>query len=377
MDIPFNRPWRAGREMEFLSESLASGMLCGDGPYTKRAQAALERITGAAGALLTTSCTMALELAALGLDLQPGDQVIVPSFTFVSTANPFQLRGANIVFADIDPRTMNMDPKHVESIVTDRTRVVVPVHYAGVGCDLDPILALSRPRGIRVVEDAAQCIGACRNGKPLGTVGTFGTISFHETKNIGCGEGGVLLINDPAYLERAAILREKGTNRSQFLAGTVDKYTWVDAGSSFLPADLLAAILVAQLEELDSITACRRRSWSRYHERLLDLHLDGRIVLPDPNLFRESNGHIFWLLCGRPEERPKLIEFLAARGIQATFHYVPLHLSPMGKRLGGREGQLPVTEALANRLVRLPMWAELREEQIDAVASAVREFYLA
>ncbi len=374
--IPFNRPWQSTREEELVVQSLASGKLCGDGPFTRTAREMLEKLTGAPAALLTTSCTSALELAALLLEVGPGDEVILPSFTFVSTANPFCLRGATPVFVDINPQTMNMDPTQVASLVTDRTRVVVPVHYAGLGCDLDPILALASARGFHVVEDAAQAVGSTRNGKVLGTEGTFGTYSFHDTKNITCGEGGALLINDPAFVERALVLREKGTNRSQFLRGMVDKYTWVDAGSSFLPSDLLAALLVAQLEDLELITSHRRRIWNSYHDELADLHVQGKIFLPQKSLFDESNGHMFWLRCADLDERTRLIAFLKGRDITAPFHYVPLHLSPLGRRYGGREGQLPHTEALADRLVRLPLWAGLSQDEAFRITNSVKEFYL-
>lgn len=335
----------------------------------------LSSLTGAPTVLLTTSCTSALELSALLLGIEPGDEVLLPSFTFVSTANAFCLRGAVPVFTDIDPATMCMDPASAAQLVSPRTRAIVPVHYAGVPCDMDAILALARRHGLRVVEDAAQAIGATRDGRHLGTEGDLGTLSFHETKNVVCGEGGALLVNDPALAERALILREKGTNRAQFLQGAVDKYTWVDVGSSFLCSDMLAAMLCAQLEEIEEVTRRRRRLWALYREELSDLEGQGAIVLPDPGRFEEANGHIFWFLCADSQQRRRLIDFLKQRGISAAFHYVPLHLSPMGRRFGGRNGQLPATEDLADRLVRMPLWAGLDEDDARGVADAVREFY--
>jgi len=375
--LSFNRPWRASRESLRIQECLASGKLSGDGPFTQQVRTWLEALTGAPAVLLTTSCTSALELAALLLNLQPEDEVILPSYTFVSTANPFCLRGAVPVFADIDPATMNMDPRHALSLVTDRTRAFVPVHYGGVGCSMDQLLAFSRGAGIAVVEDAAQGIGATRKGRALGSEGALGAISFHETKNIGCGEGGALLVNDVYLVERALVLREKGTNRSQFLRGMVDKYTWVDVGSSFLSSDLLAALLLSQLEELELVTASRRRLWQAYHEELSPLARKGHLFLPDPQLQEEGNGHIFWMLASDATERDRLIEHLRQRGVAACFHYVPLHLSPMGRRYGGREGQLPVTESLAGRLVRLPLWAGMQEDDARWAAQAVNGFYAA
>jgi len=375
--LPFNRPWRASRELQRIQECLKAGKLSGDGPFTLQVRSWLEKITGAQAVLLTTSCTSALELAALLLDTGPGDEVIMPSFTFVSTANPFCLRGAVPVFADIDPATMNMDSHHALELVTRRTRAFVPVHYAGVGCAMEPLLEVSRSTGIAVVEDAAQGIGATRNGRALGSEGVMGAISFHETKNIGCGEGGALLVNDRALVERALVLREKGTNRSQFLRGMVDKYTWVDVGSSFLSSDLLAALLLSQLEELELITASRRRLWQAYHEELSPLMQNGDLFLPDSRLQEEGNGHIFWMLAKDEAQRDALIEHLRGHGIAACFHYVPLHLSPMGRRYGGREGLLPVTESVAPRLLRLPLWAGMQEDDARWAAQIVREFFAA
>jgi len=373
--IPFHRPWKGARDSELIARCLESGSFSGDGPFTLQARALLERLTGAPAVLLTTSCTAALELAALLLDICPGDEVILPSFTFVSSANPFCLRGAHPRFVDIDPRTLNMDPSGIPELLTERTRAVVPVHYAGVACDLDPILKLSQRWGFHVVEDAAQAIGSTRKGRPLGTEGVLGAVSFHGTKNIGCGEGGALLVNDAELVEAALVLREKGTNRSQFLRGMVDKYTWVDVGSSFLPSDLLAALLVSQLEDLELVTRKRRRLWMLYHEELLPLARQGVLTLPDPADFAEANGHIFWMLCGDALERTRLIDFLRSFGIQAAFHYVPLHLSPIGRHFGGCEGQLPVTEDLAERLLRLPLWAGMEEDLVHRVGERLREFY--
>lgn len=372
--IPFNRPALAGPEFDYMSQALANGKTCGDGPFTLRCNALLEQVLGAPKVLLTTSCTHALEMAALLLELGPGDEVICPSFTFVSTLNAFVLRGATPVFADIRPDTLNMDERQLEGLVTPRTRAIVPVHYAGVACAMDEILALADARGLAVVEDNAHGLFGRYRGRPLGSFGALATQSFHETKNVVCGEGGALVVNDPRFVARAEILREKGTNRSAFFRGQVDKYTWVDIGSSYLPSDILAAFLLAQLEARERIQARRRAIWERYAAGLADWAAARGVRLPVVPPECEQPWHMFYLLLPSLAERQALIDHLRARGILAVFHYVPLHLSPVGRRFGGREGMLPVTEDASERLLRLPFYNDLREADQDEVIEAVRAF---
>lgn len=357
--------------MAYVAQAIANGHISGDGPFTAKCHALLERELGVAKVLLTTSCTHALEMAALLLDIQPGDEVVVPSFTFVSTINAFVLRGARPVFADIRSDTLNLDETRLEPLLTERTRAIVPVHYAGVGCEMDSILEIARRGGIPVVEDNAHGLFGRYKGRALGTLGALGVQSFHETKNFMCGEGGALLVNDPRYIDRAEILREKGTNRSRFFRGQVDKYTWVDIGSSYLPSDILAALLCAQLEARDRIQAKRRKVWETYYENLLDWARRHGVRLPIVPPHCEQPYHMFYLLMPSGETRDALIAQLRAEGILAVFHYLPLHLSEMGKRFGGRPGDCPVTEDVSERLVRLPFFNELSELDLKRVIDAV------
>jgi dTDP-4-amino-4,6-dideoxygalactose transaminase len=372
--VPFTRPCLAGREIEYVADAAARGHAAGDGPYTRRASEQLERLMGVPRALLTTSCTHALDMAALLLELGPGDEVIVPSFTFVSVANAVALRGARPVFADARPDTLNLDETRLEERVTPRTRAVFLMHYAGVACEMDAILAVARRHGLKVVEDNAHGLLGRYRGRSLGSLGDLATQSFHETKNFHCGEGGALVVNDSRYLERAEIVREKGTDRSRFFRGQVDKYTWRDLGSSYLPSDLLAAFLCAQLEGHEAIQAKRRELWEAYHEGLSDWarrHGVGQPVVPE---HCEQPYHLYYLLLPTAERRDALIAHLRAHGIQSAFHYLPLHLSAMGCKLGGRPGDCPVTEDVSGRLLRLPFWNDLGKAQREEVMEAVREF---
>jgi dTDP-4-amino-4,6-dideoxygalactose transaminase len=370
--IPFNRPSFVGHERRYMDEALALGHVSGDGGFTRRCSALLREQLGAPAALLTTSCTHALELAAILLDIAPGDEVILPDFTFVSTANAFVLRGARPVFADIRPDTLNLDERQIERLVGPKTRAIVPVHYAGVGCAMDVLLDLARSRGIAVVEDNAHGLFGTWRGRPLGTLGALGTLSFHETKNFSCGEGGALLVNDERLIDRAEIVREKGTNRKRFFRGEVDKYTWVDIGSSYLPSDLLAAYLYGQLEQKEAVLARRRRIYERYLEGLASWAADHGAQLPTIPSDCASSYHMFYAILPTPAARTRLIEELREREILAVFHYLPLHLSEMGRRWGGRVGDCPVTESVSERLVRLPFYTSLSEEDQDRVIEAVR-----
>jgi dTDP-4-amino-4,6-dideoxygalactose transaminase len=372
--IPFNRPAIAGREIEYLSDAVARGHVSGDGYYTRECHAAFERILPGSKALLTTSCTHALELTALLLSVEPGDEVVVPSFTFVSTINAFVLRGARPVFLDIRSDTLNLDERLLESRISARTKAIVPVHYAGVGCEMDEILRIAAARDIPVVEDNAHGLFGTYRGRPLGTMGRLATLSFHETKNLTCGEGGALLINDPELLPRAEILREKGTNRSRFFRGQVDKYTWVDVGSSYLPSDLLAAFLYGQLEVWEKIQKRRQAIWQRYAVALADWAASRGARLPHVPGHCVQPGHLFYLLMPDLESRQRLIRHLDARGIHAVFHYLPLHLSEMGRRFGGRPGDCPVTEDVSDRLLRLPLYYGLSDDDQTRVLDAVRAF---
>jgi dTDP-4-amino-4,6-dideoxygalactose transaminase len=372
--IPFNRPSFQGREHEYLEAAIASGQISGDGMFTRRCHAYLESQMGVARALLTTSCTHALEMAALLLEIKAGDEVILPSFTFVSTANAFVLRGARPVFIDIRPDTLNFDERQLEQLVTERTRAAIPVHYAGVGCEMDAILRVAESHGVAVVEDNAHGLFGRYRGRLLGTFGCMATQSFHETKNFSCGEGGALIINDQRFVERAEIIREKGTDRSRFFRGLVDKYTWTDIGSSYLPSDLLAAILLAQFEAKDSIQSRRRLIWERYMHGLRDWAKQtgtGLPVVPDD---REQPYHMFYLLLPSLEARQALMARLRERGILSVFHYLPLHLSEMGVRFGGRQGQCPVTEDISDRLLRLPFYTTLSETDQSLVIDVVTGF---
>ena len=357
-----------------MKEAVGNLQISGDGVFTRKVHAVLEGLLGAPKVLLTTSCTHALEMAALLLDLAPGDEIIMPSFTFVSTANAFVLRGAKPVFVDIRPDTLNIDPALVESRVTSNTKAIVVVHYAGVGCDMDPIMAIAARHGIPVVEDNAHGLLGTYRDKPLGSFGALATLSFHETKNFTCGEGGALVINDARFIERAEILREKGTDRSRFFRGQVDKYGWVDVGSSYLPSDLLAAFLLAQLESREGIQAVRRRIWERYERDLAGWATRYGVALPVVPPACRHAYHLFYLLMPSLAERQALLAFLKQREITAVFHYLPLHLSPMGRMLGGRPGECPVTESVSDRLVRLPMCNDLSEAEQAHVIDSVTAF---
>jgi dTDP-4-amino-4,6-dideoxygalactose transaminase len=372
--IPFNRPCLTGNEYKYIAEAIASGHASGDGPFTRRCHQLLESELQVGKVLLTTSCTHALEMAALLLDIGPGDEVILPSFTFVSTANAFVLRGAKIVFSDVRVDTMNMDEALLESLITKRTKAIVPVHYAGVACDMDAICGIARGHNVQVVEDNAHGLFARYKGKYTGTFGCLGTQSFHETKNITCGEGGALLINDPALVERALIIREKGTNRDQFFRGQVDKYTWVDVGSSYLPSDLLAAFLFAQLESCQDVLKKRQCIWEYYRERLDSWAraIGVRMPLVPPEC--DQAYHMFYLILPSLEYRQGLIAHLKTLGINSVFHYVPLHLSKMGRRSAARETQCPVTEDVSARLLRLPFYNDLTETEQSRVVAAITSF---
>ena len=372
--IPFNRPFVVGTELAYIRQAIESGRLSGDGCFTEKCSSLLEEALGAPKVLLTTSCTHALEMAALLLDIQPGDEVIVPSFTFVSTVNAFVLRRARPVFIDVRPDTLNMDEAQLERLITPRTKAIVPVHYAGVACEMGAILEIAGRHGVAVVEDNAHGLFGKYKGRCLGSFGCMATQSFHETKNFSCGEGGALVINHPRYVERAEIIREKGTNRSRFFRGEVDKYTWVDIGSSYLPSEILAAVLYAQLEAREEIQARRQRVWEYYGRHLGKWARERGVQLPTVPAHCEAPYHMFWLLMPSTGLRDALIGDLKACGIHSTFHYLPLHLSEMGQRFGGRKGDCPVTEDVSSRLLRLPFYCGLSEADQQRVVVAVRAF---
>ncbi len=372
--VPFNRPSLEGNELVYMAQAITNRHISGDGPFTQRCRELLERLLGVPRVLLTTSGTHALELIALLLDVRPEDEVIIPSFTFVSTANAFVLRGARPVFADIRPDTLNLDEAQLERLITPRTKAIVVVHYAGVGCEMDAILEIARHHGVAVVEDNAHGLLGAYKDKPLGTFGALAALSFHETKNITCGEGGALIINDPQYIERAEVIRERGTDRTRFFRGEVDKYTWVDIGSSYVLSDLLAAFLYAQLEARERIQMKRRRIWEYYAEHLRDWAKAHGVRLPYVPPHCQQSYHMFYVLMPSLEERQALIAHLKARGILSVFHYHPLHLSAMGRRFGGRLGQCPVTEDVSDRLLRLPFYSSLTEEDQAYVVAALKEF---
>jgi dTDP-4-amino-4,6-dideoxygalactose transaminase len=372
--IPLTLPNLEGNEQLYMVEALTRSRLSGDGPFTKRAQELLEELLGVDKALLTTSCTSALDMTALLLDIQPGDEVIVPAFTFVSSINAYVMRGAKPVFADIRADTLNIDESKLEALVTPRTKVIVVVHYAGVACAMDSIMQVADRHGVAVVEDNAHGLFASYCGRHLGTYGRLATLSFHETKNFTCGEGGALLINDRSLIPRAEVIREKGTNRTQFFRGQVDKYTWVDIGSSYLPSDLLAAMLLGQLEARNRIQRMRERIWNYYFARLRDWALEQDVRLPIVPPEADQAYHLFYLLLPDLAERQRLIQHLAERGIQSAFHYQPLHLSRMGLKQGGRQGQCPVTERIADTLLRLPFYNRLDEDDLERVVDAVTSF---
>jgi dTDP-4-amino-4,6-dideoxygalactose transaminase len=374
-NIPFNSSSLQGRELEYIFRTMTIGQIAGDQTYSKRCHAFLEQTLGVPRAMVTSSCTHALEMCALLLDIQTGDEVIVPSFTFVSTANAFALRGARIVFADIRPDTLNLDERQLESLITPRTKVVVPVHYAGVGCEMDVIGEIAARRELAVVEDNAHGLFGKFRGRWLGTFGCLAAQSFHETKNITCGEGGALLVNDARLIERAEIIREKGTDRSRFFRGEVDKYSWTDIGSSYVMSDVLAAFLYAQLEVWPDIQARRQRIWQYYDQQLRGWAQERGIGCPVVPAYCEQSCHMYYLILPSLEKRQALISFLKARGMLSVFHYVPLHLSSMGQRMGGRKGSCPVSEEKSERLVRLPFYNSLSQDNQDRVIAAVREFY--
>lgn len=372
--IDFNRPTMTGKELEYITRAFEMAHISGDGYFTRQAAGLLEQELGVTRALLTTSCTHALEMSALLLGIQPGDEVIVPSFTFVSTVNAFVLRGAKPVFIDIRPDTLNLDEAQLERLITPATRAVLPVHYAGVGCEMDAILATAARHNLAVVEDNAHGLFGKYKGRYLGTFGCMATQSFHETKNFTCGEGGALLINDPSLVERAEIIREKGTNRSRFFRGMVDKYTWVDIGSSYLSSDILSAVLFAQLEHRQSIQQKRRQIWEYYDARLGAWAQNHQVRMPYVPAECEQSYHMFYLLMPSLELRQGLIQHLKANGILSVFHYLPLHLADMGRRFGGKPGDCPVTESISDRLIRLPFYNSLSSAEQDIVIEAIEDF---
>lgn len=369
--VPFNKPYMTGKELYYIAEAKFGNKLAGDGPFTKRCHRWLELKTSCTKALLTHSCTAALEMSALLLDINPGDEIIMPSFTFVSTANAFVLRGGVPVFVDIREDTLNLDERLIESAVTARTRAIVPVHYAGVACEMDTIMDIARRHGLKVVEDAAQGVMSSYKGRALGSIGDLGTYSFHETKNVISGEGGALLVNDPELSLRAEIIREKGTDRSRFFRGEVDKYTWQEVGSSFLPGELIAAFLWAQLEEAERITNDRLASWRRYHELLKPLEVKG--ILRRPTIPEECkhNAHMYYVLLEPWIDRQQVLNELKRNDIYSVFHYVPLHSSPAGQRYGRVSGVMDVTERKADKLIRLPMWVGLSDAQQERICCAI------
>ena len=371
--IPFNKPFIIGRELDYIAAAVQQGHLSGDGAYSKLCQRWFEQNLGCPQALLTHSCTAALEMAAILCDIQPGDEVILPSYTFVSTANAFVLRGGVPVFVDIRADTLNLDENLIEAAITPKTRAIVPVHYAGVACAMDRIMDIAQKHNLLVVEDAAQALLSTYKGRALGSIGHFGCLSFHETKNIISGEGGALLVNDERYGERAEIIREKGTNRSQFFRGEVDKYTWVDIGSSYLPGELIGAFLYAQLEHADQITAQRCHICSSYALQLAALQQSGKLRLPDFDA--DSNGHMYYLILDSLDTRTKLIAHLKANGIHPVFHYVPLHSSPAGRKYGRSSGSMQVTDEMGERLLRLPLHYQMSDADIARVTAAIYDFF--
>ncbi len=373
--IRFNVPPYTGKELDYIKQAVEKKKICGDGEFTHKCNEWIEQKTGTAKALLTTSCTHATEMAAILSDIKPGDEVIMPSYTFVSTADAFVLRGAKAVFVDIRPDTMNIDENLIENAITDKTRAIVPVHYAGVGCEMDKIMEIAQKYNLKVIEDAAQGVMAEYNGKPLGTFGEFGCFSFHETKNFSMGEGGAILIRDEKDIERAEIIREKGTNRAKYFRGQIDKYTWIDAGSSYLPSEMNAAYLYAQLEEADKITEDRMKSWNMYFEGFEDLDKAGRVQRPFIPANCKHNAHMFYLKCKDLEERSALIKFLGENDILAVFHYIPLHNAPAGKQFGRFNGEDVYTTKESDRLVRLPLYYGLKEDEVGYIIDKVKEFY--
>ena len=372
--IPFNKPYLTGKEAHYLYQAVFSGKISGDGVFTKKCHAFFEERYGIGKALLTTSCTDALEMAAILVDIKPGDEVIVPSYTFVSTANAFILRGARIIFADSEDQSPNLDVKKLEPLITTKTKAVVPVHYAGVACDMDPLMELAEKYGLFVIEDAAHAVDSYYKGKPLGSIGHLGAFSFHETKNVTSGEGGMLAVNHQPFRHRAEIIWEKGTNRAEFFRGEIDKYGWVDIGSSFLPSDINAAFLYAQLENLESIQAGRKKIWEHYHKGLRRLEEEGIIRLPRIPAFATNNAHMFYLVLRNGQEREQLLKVLNENGINAVFHYLSLHRSPYYRdKHDGRE--LPMSDLYSDCLIRLPYYYELSTGQIDFIIKNIDDFF--
>ena len=369
--IPFNRPYTTGREIDYIREAIGCSHLSSGGQFSKRCEEWLEHTVGCGRALLTHSCTAALEMAALLAGIEPGDEVVMPSFTFVSTANAFVLRGGVPVFVDISPDTLNIDDRQIEAAMTRRTRAIVPVHYAGVGCEMEPIMALAREHGVLVIEDAAQGLGARYRGIPLGRFGDLAATSFHETKNVMAGEGGALFINNPSHVERAEIIREKGTDRRRFFRGEVDKYTWVDVGSSYGPSELTAAFLWAQMEEAELIRQARLEIWHWYYDAFADAENRGRLTRPRIPESCEHNAHMFYVLVKDASTRARVLAALNTDGVNAVFHYVPLHSSAGGRRFGRTSGELRHTDSIASRLIRLPMWIGMRRDDVDRAATIV------
>lgn len=373
--INFNVPPYTGKEIEYIKEAVQNQKICGDGPFTKKCNEWIEHKTGTAKCLLTTSCTHATELSALLADIKEGDEVIMPSYTFVSTADAFVLRGAKVVFVDVRPDTMNIDEKMIEDAITERTRAIVPVHYAGVGCEMDTIMDIAARHHLMVIEDAAQGIMSTYKGKALGTFGEFGCFSFHETKNFSMGEGGALLIRDEKYIEDAEIFREKGTDRSKYFRGQVDKYRWQNYGSSYLPSDMNAAYLYAQLQLADEITQARMDRWNEYLEQLTPLAKEGRIELPYIPSYCEHNAHMFYIKTKDMEERSRLIDFLKQKEILTVFHYVPLHSAPAGMKFGRFHGEDKYTTKESERLLRLPLFYTLTADQVEYITEQIKAFY--
>jgi dTDP-4-amino-4,6-dideoxygalactose transaminase len=375
MKIPFNKPFIIGRELEYIAQAVANGHIAGDGVFTKKCQTWMEQTFGSRKVLLTHSCTAALEMAAILCDTQPGDEIIMPSFTFVSTANAFALRGGVPIFIDIRHDNLNMDESLIEAAITTKTKAIVPVHYAGVPCEMDIIMDIANKHYLYVIEDAAQSFLSTYKRRHLGAIGHLGCLSFHETKNIISGEGGALLINDSEFTEHAEIIREKGTNRSKYFRGQVDKYTWVDIGSSFLPSELVGAFLYAQLEQAEKIIAERRKIFQRYMDLLKPLEKKGKIRLPFVESERECNGHIFYVITRNLEERTRIIAYLKQKGINTVFHYIPLHSSPAGMKYGRTSGDMIVTNEMSDRIIRLPLFYEINEADVEKVVGGLVDFF--
>jgi dTDP-4-amino-4,6-dideoxygalactose transaminase len=374
MSIPFNKPYLTGKENDNILQAVLSGKISGDGIFTKKCHQFFERQYGFKKVLLTTSCSDALEMAAILIDTKPDDEIIIPSFTFVSTANAFVLRGAKIVFCDSGSENPNLDADKIESLITDKTKAIVPVHYAGMACDMDKILSLAKKYNLYIVEDAAQAIDSCYKNKPLGSIGHLSAFSFHETKNIISGEGGMLVVNDDRFLKRAEIIREKGTNRSAFFRGEVDKYGWVDIGSSFLPSDIIAAFLYSQIENIEDIQQKRKKIWNSYLNGLLPLEKKGKIKLPVIPDYATNNAHMFYIICSSLDERIRLIDFMKQKNINPVFHYLSLHKSPYYKeKHDGRE--LKFADMYSDRLLRLPFYYELSDDDLDQIINSIINFF--